>query len=300
MSQSFLVTNTQTGNFEDLVNYIYKISYAQAPFMNTIGSVKAKAITHEWMTQALRSGASNEQAEGFTPTFAAANQTVRVRRTNRVQIIADEYSVSNTQEFVDKAGLGTSSEYDEQASLRELEVMKDADYELINSTAVARDADAGTAGEMDGALAWAPSSGGFRIAAAGGQLTQDLWEGLSRIIYEASGEAADLLVVPGIQRRKISTWTTNYKEVNHKDTTFVDTVEVYRGDYGSQTVLHDLHVPADTLLACKKEFMKKAFLRPVKHYELGQTIDGRRGYVVMEVTLEARNPNTVGRITGLA
>jgi hypothetical protein len=58
-------------------------------------------------------------------------------------------------------------------------------------------------------------------------------------------------------------------------------------------------MPADSVLGCRKEYMKKAFLRPVKHYELGQVIDGRQGYVVMEVTLEAQNPNTVGRITGL-
>jgi len=299
MAQTFLNTGTQAGNFEDLVNYIYKISYAQAPFMNAIGSVQAKAIKHEWMTQALRAGTDNAKAEGFTPSYAAANQTVRVRRSNQVQIISDSYSVSNTQEYVDKAGLGTASEYDEQADLRELEVMKDADYELLRSTTVTRDGDAGTAGEMDGALAWAPASGGFRIAASG-NLTQDLFEGLSRVIYEASGEAADTIVVAGYQRRQISTWTTNYKQIDHKDTNFVDTVETYRGDYGVQTVLHDLHQATDSLLLCKKSYMKKAFLRPIKHYELGQTVDGRRGYVVMEVTLEARNPNTVGRITGLA
>lgn len=299
MAQTFLNTGTQAGNFEDLVNYIYRVSYALAPFMNAIGSVKAKAITHEWMTQSLRAGASNQQTEGFTPSFAASNQTVRVRRVNRVQIIADEYSSSYTQEFVDKAGLGQGSEYDEQANLRELEVMKDADFELLRSTAVARDADAGTAGEMDGALAWAPSTiAGHRVTASG-LLTQDLFETLSRTIYETSGESADLIVVPGFQRRQISTWTTNYKQVDHKDTTFTDTVEAYRGDYGTQIVLHDLHMPSDSLLLCRKEYMKKAFLRPVKHYELGQTIDGRQGYVVMEVTLEARNPNTVGRITGL-
>lgn len=264
--------------------------------MNAIGSTKAKAINHEWMTQTLRAGASNQQAEGFTPSFVAGNQTVRVRRSNQVQIIADEYSVSNTQEFVDKAGLGMGSEFDEQASLRELEVIKDADFELLRSTTVTRVADSGTAGEMDGALAWAPA--GNREAASG-LLTQDLFEGLSRTIYELSGEAADLIVVPGFQRRQISTWTTNYKQVDHKDKTFEDTVEAYRGDFGTQIVLHDLHMPSDSLLLCRKEYMKKAFLRPIKHYELGQTIDGRQGYVVMEVTLEVRNPNTVGRITGL-
>src|SRR3990167_5880122 len=178
MAQSFLNTGTQAGNREDLINYIFKVSYALAPFMNAIGTTNAKAINHEWMTQSLRAGTDNAQAEGFTPSYAAGNQTVRVRRANQVQIIADEYSVSNTQEFVDKAGLGTASEFDNQADLREIEIMKDADYELLRSTVVTRDADAGTAPEMDGLGAWAPV--GNRIDAAAGNLSQDLFEGLEQ------------------------------------------------------------------------------------------------------------------------
>ena len=299
MAQSFLVTNIQTGNFEDLVNYIWRISYDQAPFANAIGSVKAKSITHEWMTQALRAAEANAQTEGFTPSFAASDQTVRVRRVNRVQILGDTISVSNTQEFVDKAGLGQSSEYEEQQNLRELEVMKDTDRALLISTVVARDADAGTAGQMDGALAWAPSTGSFRVDAGGAALTQDLFETLSRTIWENSGQTADLLVVAGFNRRQISTWTTQFKEHDMKDTTMTDTIEAYRGDWGTQIVLPDPHMTATSLLLCRKEYMKKAYLRPLAHYELGQTIDGRRGYVVSECTLEARNPNTVGRITNL-
>src|SRR3990167_2407513 len=116
MAQSFLNTGTQAGNREDLINYISKVSYALAPFMNAIGTTNAKAINHEWMTQALRAGTDNAQSEGFTPSYAAGNQT----------------------------------------DLRELEVMKDADFELLRSTTVTRDADAGTAPEMDGLGAWAP------------------------------------------------------------------------------------------------------------------------------------------------
>jgi hypothetical protein len=298
MAQSFLNTGTQLGNFEDLVNFIYRISYDQAPFMNAIGTVKAKAIKHEWMTQALRAAAANAQAEGYTPSYAASNQTVRVRRDNQVQIIADELSVSYTQEYVDKAGLGSSSEYEEQKDLRMLEISKDADLALLTNTKVTRDGDAGTAGQMDGALAWA--SGTLAKAAGGSALTQDLFEELSRAVWVLSGQTVDTIVCNGFQRRQISTWTTNFKEHMSKDTTLTDTVETYRGDWGTQVVLPDPHMTESAILAFRKEYVKKAYLRPLAHYELGQTIDGRRGYVVTEVTLEVRNPNTVAKITGLA
>lgn len=307
MSQAFVNTAVQAGNFEDLVNYIFKVSYDQAPFLNAIGTVKAKAIKHEWMTQALRSAASNAKAEGFTPSFgtqtsgqvdATGVARPRVRRSNQVQIIADTITASLTQEFVDKAGLGEGSEYENQQSIRELEVMKDADLALLQSTTVTRDADAGTAPQMDGALAWA--TGSLAIANSPSvSLTQDLYETLSRLIYQTSGQSADLIVVSGYQRRMISTWTTQFKQHMMKDTEMTDTVESYRGDWGTQIVLPDFQMSDTQLLTLRKEYVKKAFLRPIKAYELGQTVDARRGYVVMEVTLEARNPNTIGKITGL-
>ena len=307
MAQTFLTTAIQAGNFEDLVNFIYRVSYDQAPFLNAIGTVQAKAIKHEWMTQVLRAAISNAQAEGFTPTFntqttsqtgGAGVSRPRVRRSNQVQIIADTITASFTQEFVDKAGLGEGSEYEAQKDLRILEITKDADRALLLSTVVVRDADAGTASQMDGALAWA--TGALTVAAGSVALSQDLYESLSRVIWQTSGETADTVVCSGYQRRQISTWTTNFKRHEMKDMTMTDTIEVYRGDWGSQTVLPDPHMTDTSLLICRKDYLKKAYLRPIAHKELGQTIDGRRGYVVTEVTLEARNPNTVASFTGLA
>ena len=309
MAQSFLSTGIQAGNFEDLVDFVFKISYDQAPFLNAIGTVKAKAIKHEWMTQALRGAVANAQIEGFTPSFGSQTSAQgtgtgvarpRVRRSNQVQVIPDTITSSMTQEYVEKAGLGSGSEYEAQKDLRMLEITKDADFALLTSTTITRDADAGTGGQMDGALAWA--TGVFAIA--GGSpppnLTQDLFENLSRIIYQNSGQSADTIVCSGVQRRMISTWTTPFKQHQMKDTEMVDTVETYRGDWGTQTVLPDFNLTPDTqILVFRKEYLKKAYLRPMAHYELGQTIDGRRGYVVTEVTLEARNPQTVGKITGL-
>ena len=299
MAQTFLNTATQAGNFEDLVNYIYKISYDQTPFANAIGSVKAKSIAHDWMTQALRGAAANAQTEGFAPTMAAASQTVRVRRTNQVQILADDYSSSMTQDYIEKAGLGSGegSEYDNQADLREMEVMKDLDRALLVSTIVTRDGDAPTAGQMDGALAWAPA--GNRIDAGGAAITQDLYEGLTRTLWELTGQTTDLIVCGGFVRRGISTWTTQFKQHDMKDTKMTDTVETYRGDWGTQVVLPDPHITASSLLVTRKETIKKAYLRPIAHYELGRLGDRREGYVVMECTLEVRNPNLVGRITNL-
>lgn len=298
MSQTFLNTATQQANFEDLVNIIYRISNEEAPFLNKIGTTKARAIKHEWPTQAVRAAASNAAAEGFTPSFAASNITVRVRNNNQCQIVKQEFSVSLTQEEVDKAGLGQSSEYDYQKQLKFVEIYKDADLALLSGTKVTRDADAGTAGQMDGAYAWVPAAN--TKDAAQSVLSQDMFNDLTRLIWALSGQKTDLIVVNGFQRRMISGWTVNYKRHDTEKTDLVDTVETYRGDWGTQVVLPDLQADTDKLLACKSMFLKKAYLRPAFHYELGQVADARKGYVGTELTLEVANPNSLGKIINLA
>ncbi len=298
MAQSFLNTGTQQANFEDLVDMIYRVSNEDAPFMNKIGTSKAKAINHEWPTQSVRAAAANAAAEGFTPSFAAGNITVRVRNGNQCQILKQEFSVSLTQEEVDKAGLGQSSEYDYQKQLKFVEIYKDADLALLSSTKVTRSADAGTAGQMDGAYAWVPNAN----TKDGSQslLSQDMFNDLTRLVWALSGQTTDLIIVNGYQRRMISGWTVNYKRHESKEVDLVDTVETYRGDWGTQVVLPDLQADPDKLLACKTSFLKKAYLRPAFHYEIGQTVDARRGYVGTELTLEVANPNSLGKIINLA
>ena len=204
-----------------------------------------------------------------------------------------------TQDYIEKAGLGSGqgSEYDEQADLREMEVMKDLDRALLVSTIVTRDGDVPTAGAMDGILAWSPA--GNRVDAGGASISQDLYEGLTRTIWELTGQTTDLITCGGFVRRGISTWTTQFKQHDMKDTKMTDTVETYRGDWGTQVVLPDPHITASSLSLTRKETVKKAYLRPIAHYELGRLGDRREGYVVMECTLEVRNPNLVGRITNL-
>lgn len=298
MAQSFLNTGTQAGNFEDLVNQIYRISNEDAPFLNKLGTTKAKAINHEWPTQSIRGAAANAAAEGFTPSFAAGNITVRVRNGNQCQILKQEFSVSLTQEEVDKAGLGQSSEYDFQKQLKFVEIYKDADLALLSSTKVTRVADSATAGQMDGAYAWVPA--GNTKDASQSILSQDMFNDLTRLIWQLSGQTTDLIVVNGFQRRMISGWTVNYKQHNTADADLVDTVETYRGDWGTQTVMPDLQADTDKLLAIKSMFLKKAYLRPAFHYEIGQVADARKGYVGTELTLEVANPNSLGKIINLA
>lgn len=300
MAQNYINTGTQAGNFEDLVNFITRVSWEDTPVFTSAGRTKAKAILHEWMTQALADGASNARAEGYAPSFAAGDITARVRRTNPVQIIAKPFSVSGSQDAVNKAGLGMTAEYEEQKDLKLKELAKDADFELIRNTRVTRDADAGTAGEFDGLLLWA--SGSRNVEAAASPLTatlsEDLYNQVAQAIYTTSGQKADRVYCNGFQKRTITRWSTPIRRMGDEKT-YTNAVNQYDGDWGTQMIVFDPAMPTDEVLIVKMSVAKVAYLRPVEHYELGRTVDERRGYVLSELSLEITNPNAVGRITRL-
>jgi len=297
MPQTFLNTGTQAGNFEDLANFIQRISYELTPFFSMLGKDKAKSILHEWVTEEIASGGPNAVAEGDAPTFSASDITVRVRRNNPVQILRKKFSVSGTQDAVNKAGLGQSSEYEHQKDLKFKEIAKDSDFELIRSTKQTRDADAGTVGKMDGLLQW---SSGTRARDGQGQIIKEnIYNELVEAIFESSGVPADTILAPGFQRRAITNWSTPIRRMEHEDT-MTNKLNKYDSDYGTQIIVHDLHMPSDTIAVFSKKFLKAAWLRPVHHIELGVDGDRRRGIVLSELTLRVDNPNTVGKITNLA
>lgn len=297
MAQSFLVSNIQKGNFEDLADFIQEISYKKTPFFSKCGRTQAKAILHEWMTQSLKAGAANAQAEGLTPSFAAGNQTPRVRQTNPVQLLALPFSVSGTQDAVNKAGLGQGAEYDAQKDLKMKELALDIDFNLIRTTRVTRDADAGTAGQMDGILPWA--TGQLSVDATGALLTEDLYNSLAQLITETSGDDADTIFCSGFQKRAVTGWSTPIRRMADEKTK-VNAISEYDGDWGVQAVMHDKQMPVTSLLVTNMSYNRVAFLRPVMSEELGRVGDTRKGYVLSELTLEVKNPNAVGTIINLA
>lgn len=297
MAQNFVNPTTQSGLREDLADFVREISYNTTQFVTRAGDSKATALTHSWMTQALRAGASNTRAGGYTPSFAAGDITVRVKRNNQVQFLASPFSTEDSLQWIDKAQYGTMDEFDIQKNLKQKEVALDLDWNAINQTTQTRDDDAGTAGQMDGALAWA--TGTRAINAQSGPLTEDLYNNLAQVIAETSGEMATEAFVNGKQKRAITNWTTGIRRLAEQKT-YVNSVGAYDGDWGTQNIIWDLQIPAGSLLLCKMEYVKIAYGVPMKTVELGRVGDQRQGYIKCEATLEVQNPNTVGKLTNIA
>lgn len=285
--------------FEDLANFVKEISYDQTQFLTRCGTAKATALTHSWTTQALRAAAANRRAGGYSPTFAASDVTASVKRNNQVQFMANPYSVEDSLDWIGRPGEGQQAAYDRQTYLKKKELALDIDRGALVETVVTRDDDAGTAGQMDGIYAWATGS---RLIALTGSpsLTEGLYGDLAQAIAEASGQTPTEAFVNGNLKRSITNWGTSIRRMSESNKTYVNSIGEYDGDFGTQRIIWDLHATAGYLLLCKMGEISIAYGVPIKTVELGKERDTRRGYVKSELTLEVKNPNTVGVMTGLA
>lgn len=299
MAQTFLNTGTQAGNREGLINLIRDVNYKKTPLLSLAGKSEAKAILHEWMEDALDTGKiTNTKAEGFTPSFAAADNTVRVRRTNNCEIIARNISVTGTQNAVDKAGLGQSSEYEKQLERRTKELSLDINKTLWQQSAQTRSADAGTAGKMSGYFDVATLT---TIDAGNVVISEDIYNTLTQTLAgETVGADPDVVFCSGFNKRAISSWASPYRRYEGEDKKITNTVAVYEGDFGIQKIIPDFHVPTTKIAITQMDLMRVAYLRPFEHVKLGKTKDLDEGFVLAEVTLEYGVRKALGSITNLS
>lgn len=295
MAQTYLNTGTSVGNREDLKNVLSDINYVKTPLFSMCGKTDAKAILHEWVEDTLKDGTASARAEGFTPTPAAADNDVRVRRSNNCEIISRLVSVSRTQNVIDKAGLGQGSEYDHQLERRMKELALDVNYTMWNQTAVTRNADAGTAGSM---------SGYFEVSdvntkdAGNVIITEDIFAELAQAMVE-DGVDPDVVFCSGFNKRQISSWASDLRRYADGEKKITNVVNIYEGDWGTQEIVYDKHVPTTKIALTQKDQLKCAMLDPFQHIELARTIDGERGYVVTELTFEYGARKAIGSITNL-
>ena len=97
------------GNREDITDNIYRIDPTDTPFWSGIERETAKAVKHEWQTQALAAASNaNFQLEG-DDSFNADTATPTVRLGNNCQISRKSPRVTGTQRVVDHAGYISAS-----------------------------------------------------------------------------------------------------------------------------------------------------------------------------------------------
>lgn len=320
-------TNSQNtfaaiGQREDLTDIVALIDPQETPFISNIGTgPAAKAVKHEWQTQALAAPSkTNFQLEGDDSVSAAA-ATNRVRLNNYCAISTKIGSVTGTMQAVEVAGI--SNELDNQKILKAKELRRD--MEVINldnnayvagGTATARES-AGLAAYITNTDTTGWSVGSYSAASGTGAdawvLTNAPTRALSLSILNGALLEAHIdggmpnmaLMSPG---RKISftnlTLSTTlgggsqvrYNTDSIKPMALIGAVDTWLSNFGQLQIVSDVQMASDTSFLDNAVFLvdtryaKISYLRGFQTFPLAKTGDADKFEVLAEYTLQVDAP----------
>ncbi|MEL6740605.1 MAG: DUF5309 family protein [Planctomycetota bacterium] len=240
----------------------------------------------------------------------AARFTTRVRRRNYTQILTATVEVSGSMQAARAHGIDDEADYQKQERMREL--LRDLENCVINGVAPeANEVGSSTVRRsMSGIIhqlstnRFAPGAGGIPDGDGAGSdgLTEEVLNAALRTIWDQSNAGVDTIVVGGAQKRRINGFATGSRAYLPEDETYSDLVSVYESDYGVCRVVLSRWMPAGSLLMLDSSRLGVMPLsgRSFHYKALASDGDAVRGQVIGEYTLEMRNENAHGLLSGLA
>jgi hypothetical protein len=234
----------------------------------------------------------------------SARFTARSRKTNYTQIFSSTVEVSGSELAVRQLAVADELDYQKQQRLREL--LRDLENCVINgrSAAASPEGSSTVRRTMKGAVAtvatnrFVPGVSGFPNDAA---LSEEQLNVALREIWRSANGRVDLIVVNGQEKRAINEFIGTDRRFSADTQTFTSRVGIYESDYGVCRVVLSRWVPTGTVLLLDSGRIEVMPLsgRSFQYKPLGVTGDRASGQVIGEYTLEMRNENAHGVITGL-
>lgn len=269
---------------EDLLDLITNLDYKEYQLVSGLSTATAKSITHEWLTDTLKTVASNAQVEGADPSFAA--RTRPVRYNNHTQIVSIPYQVSDTERNVDQAGFNDRFAYEATKAMKEWK--QDTEFALMRSSIAC--GNSSTARAMQGIKSWMTSNN--YTAQSGTSLTETMLNDYFQSVWD-DGTEVNAIYAPMYLKRKISAFTGGAtKNVEVTDRRLVNAVDVYQADAASNVKLFAhryVTVSGDTnydLVGLDEDKWRIAYLRNPKTQDIAKTGDSTKAQIIGELTLE--------------
>jgi len=319
-------TYQAVGNREDLEDVIYQISPVETPFMTMAARKTAKAVYHEWQTDALAAAATNQMIEGDD---ASGGTSVATKRLGNYCQISSKYAVvTDTQNAVDKAGRGSEMSY--QIAKRLGELKRDME-KALTGTQGSTAGSAASARSSAGLESWLTSTtgnasvgNGTSIGTGGNYTTPGFSTGgfagptdasltatftvtpLKHVIANCwtSGGNPGIIMVGGTQKQTVSGFSgiaTLYREAGNtsKGTAIVGAADIYISDFGEHRIVPNRFSRNRTCFVLDMDYWAVGYLRKVSQKEIARTGGSEKRFIDVEFTLIADNPNSSGKIADL-
>ncbi len=239
-----------------------------------------------------------------------ARFTSRVRRSNFTQIFTAGIDVSGSMQASRAYGVADEVDYQKQERMREL--LRDLENCVINGVAPASDGQgSGTVRRsMNGILhsiqtnMFMPGMDAIPDGDGAGtdQLNEAVLNAALKAIWEQSSGNIDTIVVGGAQKRRINSFASGSRAYLPDDQVFSDMISVYESDFGVCRVIMSRWAPTDSVLLLDSSRISVMPMqgRSFQYKPLAATGDSISGQVLGEYTLEFKNENAHGVISGLA
>lgn len=316
-------THQAIGNREDLEDVIYQISPVETPFMTMAERLTAKAVLHEWQTDALAAAASNRQIEGDDASGGTSTPTVRL--SNYCQTSSKYAVVTDVQQSVDHAGRGSEMSY--QIAKRLGELKRDMEFALVQNQGSSAGS-ASTARSSAGVESWltnptgaATAGNSTSIGTGTAQTTPGFLSGVVAAPTDSTVTAAlivgNLKAViaacwaaggnPGIimcgasQKQTISGFAgiaTLYREAGStaKGTAIVGAADLYISDFGEHRIVPNRFSRQRTVLILDMDYWGVAYLEKVSQKPIARTGSAEKKLIDTTFCLVARNPQASGKV----
>ena len=294
-ANSFL-TNAAFGNREDLIDIIYNTAPTDTPLISAIDKVKATAVTHEWQRDVLATPANNAVAEGADAAYTVVAATARL--SNQTQISRKTFSISDTQEKVDKAGRKSEIRY--QTVKQGKELRKDMELACIENGVLAT----GATRQTRGLRGWIVTTNSLGVGGAAPNIATNTapTDGTLRAFTEAflrtivlgaysNGGNPSMLMVAPVQKQNISSSFTGAgtKFIKAEAKELVAAYDVYQSDFGDFKIVPNrvMQRTRDAYLV-DPDMCALAVLRDMQDQELARIGSARNFMIESEFALEAR------------
>ena len=238
-----------------------------------------------------------------------ARFTNRVRKSNYTQIFTAGIDVSGSMQASRAYGVADEVDYQKQERMREL--LRDLENCVINGVAPSSDGQgSGTVRRsMNGIMhsiatnQFEPGTGGIPDGDGAGsdELNEAVLNAALKSIWDNSNGGVDTIVVGGAQKRKINSFASGSRAYLPDDQVYSDMISVYESDFGVCRVVMSRWVPSDKVLLLDSSRISVMPMqgRSFQFKPLAATGDSISGQVLGEYTIEFKNENAHGVISGL-
>ena len=308
--------HTAVGQREDLQDIIYDISPEETPFLSNVGRTSAKAVLHEWQTDALAAASTaNAYLEG--DDFSGQAVTPTVRRQNRCQISRKDIVVSGTMDAVDKAGRAMESSYLTAKAGRELKRDMEA---ILTGEHVATAGSIVSARALAAVESWlvtnrtqdATNTTGSTPAytnTPSTALTDGTQTAIDETVFKSviaevwsNGGDPRMIMCGAFNKGQISGFSgiaTSFKNVPQGQATIVAGADLYVSDFGEHQIVPNRFSRGRTVLFLDMEYWSVAYLRPMQNIDIAATGDAKKSTILAEYTLVCKNELASGKLPDL-